>query len=105
LIIFASGKIMGFMSKTYFKTLAFFVASAVLLFTACSKKDTKQDTDSKGLPASGGKTLEVVLVVPEELYNGEVKDSVGTYFMKACKGLSQPWSTKGLQSSGLLILP
>lgn len=78
------------MSKTYFKTLAFFVASAVLLFTACSKKDTKQDTDSKGLPASGGKTLEVVLVVPEELYNGEVKDSVGTYFMKACKGLSQP---------------
>jgi len=81
---------MRFMSKIYFKALVLFVASTALLFTACSKKDTKHDTDSKGLPASGGKTLEVVLVVPDEVYKGEVKDSVGTYFMKACKGLSQP---------------
>ena len=39
---------MRFMSKIYFKALVLFVASTALLFTACSKKDTKPDPDSKG---------------------------------------------------------
>lgn len=78
------------MRRTYFLAFMLFVASAAVLVAACSKKESKQETASKGLPASGGKTLEVVLVVPDEVYKGELKDTIGTYFMKACEGLSQP---------------
>ncbi len=60
------------------------------LMTSCSKEPTQQDTESKGLPSSGGKTLEAILVIPDEVYKGEIKDSVGKYFMKACPWLAQP---------------
>ena len=60
------------------------------LMTSCSKEPTQQDIESKGLPSSGGKTLEAILVIPDEVYKGEIKDSVGKYFMKACPWLAQP---------------
>ena len=51
---------------------------------------TSTSENPKNLPSSGGKTLEMILVIPDEIYKGELKDSIGGYFMKACEGLSQP---------------
>lgn len=59
------------------------------VLVCCSKKKTQSDNESMGLPASGGKTLEVVLVIPDDIYKGDIKDTIGKYFMKACKGLPQ----------------
>ena len=59
------------------------------ILVCCGKKKPQGDNESRGLPASGGKTLEVVLVVPDEIYKGDIKDTIGKYFMKACKGLPQ----------------
>lgn len=66
------------------------VMAGALLVTSCSKEKTPQETESKGLPSSAGKTLEAILVIPDEVYKGEIKDSVGKYFMKACPWLPQP---------------
>jgi hypothetical protein len=70
--------------------IGLFVVVFSLIMAACSKEPTQQDIESKGLPSSGGKTLEAIVVVPDELYKGEIKDSVGKYFMKACEWLPQP---------------
>lgn len=68
----------------------FFVCVLAIGLVSCSKKENPQFVENKGLPSSGGKTLEVVLVVPDEVYKGELKDSIGHYFMKPCEGMSQP---------------
>ena len=69
--------------------LALWVGLIAMAFVSCSKEKTQEEIDSKGLPSSGGKTLEVVLVAKDEVYRGELKDSIGHYFMKACEGLPQ----------------
>ncbi len=75
----------GFLFKAF--CLSCFVA---LLFAGCSKEKPKTAEPGGGLPSSAGKTLEVLLIVPDEVYKGELQDSIGNYFMKPCEGMSQP---------------
>lgn len=75
----------------------FFIVLSLVVLQGCSKKDKKEgegnkskSENPKNLPSSGGKTLEMILVIPDQVYRGELKDSVGVYFMKACEGIPQP---------------
>lgn len=72
------------------RLIGFFVVVFSLIMVSCSKEPTQQDIESKGLPSSGGKTLETIVVIPDEVYKGEIKDTIGKYFMKACDWLPQP---------------
>ena len=84
--------------KNLFYFFAFIaVVLSTLLLSGCKKKDatSSQDTNQssvnpKNLPSSGGKTLEMILVSPDEVYKGELRDSIGTYFLKACEGIANP---------------
>ena len=78
------------MKSRGFLGIVFAFLAFSLLLTSCSKGKSEQDIESKGLPSSGGKTLEAILVIPDEVYKGEIKDSIGEYFMKACPWLPQP---------------
>ena len=77
------------MSKWSFCKLLCFIALPMFFAVGCSKKNEVKNDNPKGLPSSGGKTLEVLVIVPEQLYKGELKDSIGHCFMKACEGLPQ----------------
>lgn len=66
-----------------------FVILFALLFSACKHKPTKEDELTHGLPSSGGKTLEMLFVIPDSLYTQSLKDSVGMIFEKAQEGLPQ----------------
>ena len=66
---------------------------SILILVSCSKKETKVNNDQKtynpkNLPSSGGKTLEMILVIEDSYYKGDIKDSLGTYFLKASPGLN-----------------
>ncbi|MDR0789517.1 MAG: DUF4837 family protein [Bacteroidales bacterium] len=61
--------------------------TTVALMAGCTGK--KDDTVG-GKPSSGGKTLEVMLVVPDDVYRGELRDTINYYFGKECEGLNQP---------------
>lgn len=50
---------------------------------------SKKEENPKNLPSSGGKTLETILVIPNKIYKGELKDSIGDYFLKACPDIAQ----------------
>lgn len=70
---------------------------SIVFVLSCSKKDNKNgdiknstSENPNNLPSSGGKTLEMILVIPDEIYKHELKDSIGVHFMKECEGLSQP---------------
>ncbi len=85
------------MKRRNFIISLFFMILSVIFVLGCSKNDNKNGEiktstaeNPKNLPSSGGKTLEMILVIPDEIYKGELKDSIGGYFMKACEGLSQP---------------
>lgn len=85
------------MKRIFFGRALFFTMLSVIFVLGCSKNDNKNgeiktstSENPKNLPSSGGKTLEMILVIPDEIYKGELKDSIGVYFMKACEGLSQP---------------
>lgn len=81
------------MKKSVFIITPFLIL-LLICFYSCSKnesstlKDKKVD-NPKNLPSSGGKTLEMILVIPNEIYKGELKDSIGEYFQKACSGIAQ----------------
>lgn len=60
-----------------------------VLFSACKHKPTKEDELTQGKPSSGGKTLEMLLVIPDSLYTKSLKDSIGNIFEKAQEGLPQ----------------
>lgn len=102
------------MKKSIYLIVLLAIAVSLIAVNRCSKKksETKQvvigdSQNPKNLPSSGGKTLEMILVIPDELYKGELKDTLGTYFLKTCDGLSQPeplfdmvqMSPKGFNSS------
>lgn len=76
-------------AKRRFTKLLFSSLVAVILFGGCAKKEAKKDDPAGGLTSSGGKTLEVLLIVPDEIYKGELQDSIGKRFMAACEGLNQ----------------
>jgi hypothetical protein len=63
------------------------MAAIVALIAGCKGKN---DDNVGGKPSSGGKTLEVLLIVPDEVYKGELKDTINYYFAKECEGLNQP---------------
>ena len=51
---------------------------SVIFVLGCSKNDNKNGEiktstaeNPKNLPSSGGKTLEMILVIPDEIYKGE----------------------------------
>lgn len=67
----------------------------IFLFFSCNKEDNKIDNDQKilnpkNLPSSGGKTLEMILVIEDSYYMGDIKDSLGTYFLKSSPGINAP---------------
>lgn len=71
----------------------FFILSILLIFVSCSKKDNKIVENQKvnnatSLPSSGGKTLEMILVIPDVYYKGDIRDSIGNCFLKTCEGLN-----------------
>ena len=41
------------------------------------------------MPSSGGKTLEMLLIIPDSLYTKQMRDTIGTIFEKACETLPQ----------------
>lgn len=57
--------------------------------TSCNKEQTTKDKLTMGLPSSGGKTLEMIVVADEELYKGELRDAIGKLFETAQEGLNQ----------------
>lgn len=61
----------------------------IVVFSSCKHIPTKEDELTKGMPSSGGKTLEMLLVIPDSLYNKQMRDFVGNIFEKAQKGLPQ----------------
>lgn len=81
------------------KKVFILVPSLIILlicFYSCSKKEGSilndklaKEENPKNLPSSGGKTLEMILVIPNKIYKGELKDSIGDYFLKACPGIVQ----------------
>ncbi|MDY6381546.1 MAG: DUF4837 family protein, partial [Bacteroidales bacterium] len=74
------------MNKRLFYTLLLIV---LVLFSSCKHKLTKEDALTKGMPSSGGKTLEMLLIIPDSLYNKTMRDFVGNIFEKAQEGLPQ----------------
>lgn len=62
----------------------------VLILSSCSHKQSERDALTNGLPSSGGKTLEMIIVTPDSLYRGALLDSIHQLFEKACDGLPQP---------------
>ena len=63
------------------------ILAFIALMAGCSGK--KGDTIN-GKPSSGGKTLEVLLIVPDDIYRGELTDTINRYFARVCEGLNQP---------------
>ena len=65
----------------------------ILLCISCSREPLTDRDLSNGLPASSGKTLEMIIVTPDSLYRGALLDTIRQYFEKACDGLPQaePW--------------
>ncbi len=61
----------------------------IILFISCEHKPTKEDILTHGMPSSGGKTLEMLLVIPDSLYTKSLKDYLGNIFEKAQEGLPQ----------------
>lgn len=77
--------------------IALFSMAILFINFSCSKKETgKSENKSiisenpKNLPSSGGKTLEMILVISDNIYKGELKDTLGSYLLKACDGLAVP---------------
>jgi len=84
------------MKKPVYIIVLFLIILPLICFFSCSRKDgltlndkSKKEENPKNLPSSGGKTLEMILVIPNKVYKGELKDSIGDYFLKACPGLAQ----------------
>jgi hypothetical protein len=65
-----------------------FLLSIVFLLSGCTQKVPKDDL-TKGLLSSGGKTLEMLVVVPKDVLTGALRDTIGEYFEKACPNLPQ----------------
>ena len=64
----------------------------ILAMASCQKKtDDKSNTKDPLLqkPSSGGKTLEVLVVCPETLYKGALRDSINRYFAKTQPYMNQ----------------
>lgn len=55
----------------------------MVMAEGCSQKE------NSGKPSSCGKTLEVLVIVPDNVYKGELQDSINAYFAKQCQGLNQ----------------
>ncbi len=60
-----------------------------ILFAGCGKELSTKEKLTQGLPSSSGKTLEMLVVAPDELYKGDLKDSILFNFQKTQKGLNQ----------------
>ena len=67
----------------------FVISIIVILFASCKSEPTTKDKLTNGLPSSAGKTLEMLVVVPDEIYKGELRDSIGKNFESVQKGLNQ----------------
>lgn len=85
------------MKKLFYFFALFSIVSSLILLSGCKKKDSTESKEQsqssvnpKNLTSSGGKTLEMLLIVPDEVYKGEFRDTIGSYFLKACEGLSSP---------------
>ncbi|MBP3253042.1 MAG: DUF4837 family protein [Bacteroidales bacterium] len=66
------------------------VACGLLLITGgCKKQENAKDSLTKGLSTSGGKTLEMIVVASDEVYNGALRDSIGYNFEIPQQGLNQ----------------
>ncbi|MGP1515547.1 MAG: DUF4837 family protein [Bacteroidales bacterium] len=59
------------------------------LLSACKYKNSAIKELNGGLPASGGKTLEMLIVANEEIYRGELKDFIEKRFEIPQQGLNQ----------------
>lgn len=66
-----------------------FLAVCALFCFSCKHNPTREDELTKGMPSSGGKTLEMLLVIPDSVYNKAMRDSIGVLFEKTCEGLPQ----------------
>ncbi|MBR1625847.1 MAG: DUF4837 family protein [Bacteroidales bacterium] len=71
-----------------YKSLILFIITGMLLFS-CNKEQTREDKMTLGLPSSGGKTLEMIVVCDDDLYKGALKDSIGKNFEIPQQGLNQ----------------
>jgi hypothetical protein len=60
--------------------------TAIMIVAGCTK-NTNDGQSSKS--SSGGKTLEVLVIVPDNVYKGELADTLRAYFAKPCEGLNQ----------------
>ena len=69
------------MSKWSFCKWLCFIALPMFFAVGCSKKSEVKNDNPKGLPSSGGKTLEVLVIVPERL-------TADTEFIAICRALS-----------------
>lgn len=63
--------------------------SIAVFVMSCGDSNSTTSSLTKGLPGSCGKTLEVVLVVEDNVYTPEIRDSIGKCFEKACQDLPQ----------------
>ncbi len=82
---------MKIMRKSTLTKAVFSLAIAAFVFAGCAKSEPKtKDSEGGNLPSSGGKTLEMLVIVPDEIYKGGLKDSIGRHFMQPCAGISQP---------------
>ena len=84
------------MKKSIYLIVLFAIAVSLIGLNSCSKNDTKTQEQAqsslnpKNLTSSGGKTLEMILVSSDEVYKGELRDTIGSYFLKACEGIANP---------------
>lgn len=83
------------MKRVFYISALFSVVLSLVFLNGCTKKDktssksqTNSSINTKNLPSSGGKTLEMILVIPDSDYRNELKDTIGTYFLKVCKGIA-----------------
>lgn len=64
------------------------VLLSVILF-GCTDKNSTNSLLTNGLPSSGGKTLEMLVVAEDKVYDQKLKDIIGNNFLLAQKGLPQ----------------
>ncbi len=71
------------------KKYIIFISIICVLFASCKKEPTREDKLTKGLPSSGGKTLEMIVVADDELYKTNVAKIVQKEFQVPQQGLNQ----------------
>ena len=77
------------MKKSLLYQFAGIILLLMLIVVSCSKQTSTKEKLTMGLPSSAGKTLEMIVVADEEIYKGELRDSIGKNFEIPQEGLNQ----------------